>query len=683
MTSPDTASTRRPSRGPRLTDRELFEAIDPLAKGLASARVRALEGDFAGAKRALAEHLRSRSGVSWLDDSHRAGGRSAGQLTADDVLAGRVVVVGIPHRFRGGEIDWHHNPTLVDDAYAPDNEWQWQLNRMSIWNLLGAAYRAGGDERYARAFVEQLRGWARQCPRPEGLRNSPGSAWRTIECGIRMSGSWPNAYHNFLVSPFFTDDDIVLFLKLCVEHARYLRSYPTSGNWLTMEMNGLYTVGGLFPELRESAEWREYASRRLYGELSAQFLPDGAQMELTSSYHDLALRNILAVYDKAAVFGRLGELRADYVAGAERAFDFDLGMMTPDRDMPHVNDCSPVNVPRSLRKGALLFPARRDFKWVATEGGDGAAPEGAGRAFDWAGYVAMRSGWERDANYLCFDAGPLGYGHVHQDKLNVIVYAYGREVLFDAGGGPYERSHWRAYDTDTYAHNTVLVDGEPQRRQTRDRRDNVSKRAIDLSFASAATHEYAAGTYDEGYGSESERPATHTRRVLFVKPDLFVVADTLRPRDDEEHIYQARWHLDTADVEVDEYTDAVTTADPGVPNLSVVPLRTNGLGVMTACTAREPELLGWHVQRASRPTPATTVLHQIEASGTAHFVTLLLPRRATDVLRVVDVRALAELSFEVHLSDGRQLHVEVDADPAGRIRLAETLTDGSLGRRVE
>jgi hypothetical protein len=683
MASSESASMRGPVYGPRLTDHELFEAIDPLAHGLASARVRAFEGNFPEAKRALADHLRSRTDVSWLDDSHRGLGPSALDLTADDVLSGRVVVVGIPHRFRGGTIDWLYNPTLVDEDYAPDHEWQWQLNRMSFWNLLGAAYRSSGDERYTRAFVEQLRGWARQCPRPEGLRNAPGSAWRTIECGLRMSGSWPNAFHNFLKSPFFTDDDVVLFLKLCIEHARQLRSYATSGNWLTMEMNGLYTVGGLFPELREAAEWRAYASRRLHGELNAQFLPDGAQIELTSSYHRVALNNIIAVYDKAAVFGRLGELPEDFAAGAERPYDFILGLMTPDRDMPHVNDSASGNMRRELRKAAMLFPDRADFTWVATDGEKGRPPSWTSRAFDWAGYVAMRSGWESDANYLCFDAGPLGYGHVHQDKLNVIVYAYGREILFDAGGGPYEKSHWRAYDTDTYSHNTVLVDGEPQRRQTRDRRDNVSKSAIDLSFASSEVYDYAAGSYTDGYGTEDARLATHSRRVLMLKPDLFVVADTLQPADDDEHFHQARWHLDSTEVEIDEHTSAATTLDPGLPNLSIVPLQTDALGVMAATAEREPELLGWRVLKTARPTPATTVLHQIQAAGTAQLVTLLIPRKPGSPLSVADVHTTDELSYEIALSDGRRLDVAVDPDPAGRIRISETLADGSPGRRVE
>ena len=48
--------------------------------------------------------------------------------------------------------------------------------------------------------------------------------------------------------------------------------------------------------------------------------------------------------------GKVGadELPKDYVARAEKAFDFNLYLMTPDRDMPRFNDSWRVNVPRSL-----------------------------------------------------------------------------------------------------------------------------------------------------------------------------------------------------------------------------------------------------------------------------------------------------------------------------------------------
>ena len=54
---------------------------------------------------------------------------------------------------------------------------------------------------------------------------------------------------------------------------------------------------------------------------------------------------------------------------------------------------------------------------------------------------SMRSGWETNANYLMCDAGPVGYRHAHQDKLNLVVWAYGRQILFDSPQ-PGESDDW-------------------------------------------------------------------------------------------------------------------------------------------------------------------------------------------------------------------------------------------------
>jgi len=671
------------TKGPGVTDQQLLDAVDATLPGLEAARKGVQAGDLAAAKQALAAYLRGRTSVRWWFDPHKVErGIRHNKAAADHAVAGKVRVVSIWHTFPDGEINWLYNPTIERKELAVDHEWQWQLGRMHFWRELGRTYWATADEAYARAFVRQLRSWAAQCPRPGHSGNRAGSAWRTIECGIRMGGSWPEAYHRFLRSPSFTDDDVLLYLAACIEHGRHLRQHPTSGNWLTMEMSGLYNVGAVFPELKEAKGWRTFAIERLHEELNRQFLPDGAQIELTPGYHQVALFNILKIPDLARLMGRMDELPEDFVARAERAFDYNLFLMTPDRDLPKFNDSWHVNVAGTLAKAAELFPGRKDFAWVATDGKQGEPPAETSHAFPYAGYCAMRSGWERDANYLCLDAGLLGYGHVHQDKLNVVVWAYGREVLFDAGGGPYERSKWRAYDTDTFAHNTVLVDGQPQRRSRRDRWANVAKKPLDVRWESSGAFDFAAGVYGEGYGKEGHRPLTHTRRVLFVKPDLFIVADTLASADGAEHTAQARWHLASAKTTLDKATWAVATADEGKPNLAVVPLLTEGLETRAVSAQTEPELLGWYVRKDKKQSPATTVVHTRKVGGVGHLLTLLVPLEAGEGNPVREVKATGPASAEVVLADGRRLAVAADPDPKGRIRFSETLANGQPGRRT-
>ena len=680
----------RPS--PMTPDRqhELFDALDLSSADLQPVAAAVAAGNFAQADHELAEYFRHRTSVTWTFDPPKARANPASRdPVAEDAVKGRVQggLVMAWHTFPGNNIDWLYNETLVTPGLAHNMEWQWQLCRMSFWNNLGDAYRATGDERYAQAWVAELRSFIAECPVPAHAANAPGSAWRTIDSGIRMSHSWPTAFFSFLPSRQFTDADVALYLDSCLEHARYLRQFNTTRNWLTMEMSGLYTVGAFFPEFKEAGEWRQYAVDRLHTEETAQFLPDGAQNELSTMYHNVALDNLVNIARVAQKVGRVKELPDGYIAGLEKAYDYDLYLMTPDRSEPEFNDSTswPRSVVARCREALGFFPDRADFQWIASDGKEGRPPLETSHAFPWAGFYVMRSGWDVDANYFVLRAGPLGEGHVHQDKLNVVMWADGRYILFNSGGSAYEKSKWRSYSTDTFSKNTVLVDGKPQYRDPNNHDLNISKAPIDARWESTPDHDFAAGVYDEGYGALNARLATHTRRVLFVKPDLFVVADTLVPADGAVHTYQARWNLLTTHAREDKETRAITTVDENMPNMALVPLQPDHLEVRSVSGQTEPELLGWYVRKDADPAyiRATTVVHTKKGSGAQNFLTLLVPIPKGKVSPIKLVEPKGPDSATVTFANGNVFFIEADPDPHGGIEVTETLPNGQVGRHVK
>jgi len=442
-----------------------------------------------------------------------------------------------------------------------------------------------------------------------------------------------------------------------------------------MEMSGLYTTGAVFPEFKEAGAWREYAVNRMHAEETAQFLPDGAQYELSTMYHNVAMDNLIGIARVAKLTGREKELPADYIANLQKAFDYELYLMTPARNLPEFNDSTAWSntVMRRCGEAAEFFPGRSDYQWIATDGTMGHPPTGTSHAFPWAGFYVMRTGWERDANYFVLRAGPLGAGHAHQDKLNVILWAYGRLVLFNSGGASYERSIWRDYSTNTFSKNTVLVDGKPQYRDPKDRNTTVSKAPIDARWESTPDHDFAVGVYSDGYGGLNARIATHTRRVLFVKPDIFIIADTLAPHDAAVHTYQARWNLLSTRTQEDATTHAVTTMDLNKPNMTLVPLQPDLLEVRSASAQTTPELLGWYVRKDMNPprVPATTVLHTKKGAGIQSFLTLLVPMRSGAVSPIKSVTPVAPDSATVTLNDGRVFSIVADPDPSGSIKAVE------------
>ena len=690
-----------------------FQALDLTRPDLAAVAAAVKAGDYDAASHAWALHLRERKGFQWGGANATVPKTYSAQV-ADDAANGNVQggQVQFTYAFPDGKIDWHYNATHHAPGQARNTEWQWQLNRMAFWADMARAYTVTQDDKYPQAFAQQLHSWIEQCPVPEKALNKEGSAWRTIEAGIRMGHFWTPSFLRFLPSPALSDADIIAYTRSTFEHARYLRANATNVNWLLMEMNGLATVGCFFPEFRDAADWRSYAFARLAEEAQKQLLPDGGQYELSTGYHnDVVIGNFLAARNVALWTGRENEIPATYVTALERAFDWSMYLSTPNRNRPKNNDSWPGDIRPTLQKATALYPQREDFLWFATDGKEGKPPEKTSVFLDWSGFAIERGSWETDANYLFFNVGPLGYGglmgmgHAHQDKLNVALWAYGREILFDGGGSSYAWDKWRVWSRSSLSHNCVLVDGLGQNRgnsgtdaDAEHDVNRVSQEPIKASWQSNADFDFATGIYDDDYGTseysnkfpelydtklgpQKRRIAVQRRSVFFLKPDIYIVADHMTPIDAQPHTYQARWQLLSTETTQNPKTLAISTGDQNQPNLAVVPLLTAGLDVKSASGQETPEILGWHCRKDVKPqnVAATSVLHTRSGAGPQEFLTLLLPLKPDQKDPVAAVKKGAN-DVEVQFADGRRIRIA--SSEAGGIKVQEIAKDGKLGRSL-
>jgi hypothetical protein len=648
-------------KGPRLSDAELLACLDPNFAGLSTVIASRDSDQTTSALSALAGFVRARQEPG--DSGPRTRRNSqAGTAAAERVLKHQFTVGGITHTF-GPDIDWGFNPTTAPGSkYEADHEWTWQLNRHGDWATLARAYQATRDERFAKEFDTEFADWVSECPVPvDAADQRPYSKWRTIEAGIRMFSSWPSAFTIFRTSPSVRDETLISMVKSMVEHGRYLRRHPTTGNWLTMEMDGLYHVGALLPFVKESKDWRDFASSRLLKELDTQVYPDGAQIELTPGYHNVALGSFLGPVDTAAAYGY--SLPEGYSAKLEKMFAYNLWVMRPDRDAPRWNDSWHVDVPGVLNRGSVLFPTRRDFRWVVTDGKEGTPPDHTSHLFPYAGQVVMRSGWDREALFLGFDAGPFGYGHQHEDKLGVVMFAYGKDLLVEGGSYAYDASKWRRYVLTSAAHNVVLVDGQGQARGGQPRQNYIADKPVDLAFRSNERYDYARGVYDEGFSKRDQRPARHTREVLFLKQEsLFVVRDTLEPLDAKPHLYEALWHLDVNAVDVDTEKGTVETRDAGA-NLRIVPFCDKGVNARVVKGQETPTVQGWmplgHGIRGVRPI--LTVIYGCQSAEPITLVTVFQPLRDGTEDRVVRVSPAAG-KISITYASGRTTEATLPPD---------------------
>jgi hypothetical protein len=592
--------------------------------------------------------------------------------SADKVVNKTLSSVGIEHHFEG-EIDWTANPT--PNRYA---EWTWQLNRHPFWVTLRDAYWRTGDERYARAYVEQITHWIRSCPVPSDSGNRRGSPWRTIEAGIRMGGSWMEAFFGFLPSPSFTDEAIALVMKSLADHARHLLRWRTGGNWLTMEANGLCTVGVMFPEFKEAEMWRQTALQWLYEELDRQVYPDGAQFELTTGYHQVALRNFLAPYELCRLNGI--PVPDGYVEKLERMFNYNLYAAMPDGRLPSLNDGAWHDVRRDLYRGWRLFPHRRDFLWLASEGARGEKPAHLSYAFPYAGQFVIRSGWDRDSLYMMIDAGPFGYGHQHEDMLSVVLYAYGRVLITEGGNYAYDSSRWRRYVLSTRSHNTIMVDGMDQHRRGL-RETYVVDEPLPNFFETTPECDHFEGRYDHGYGPKRDRSVSHTRRVTFVKGKrrFFLVTDLVEVRDDKPHRIDSIFHLDVEGVQTGKNGTVVTVQEG--PNLVIAPVSDGEISLEVVTGQTDPVVQGWVPASGYRVRPIPTPIFTVETDRDISIAYILYPLKPGEAnpirsVRLIPTDAVKGVAVEVEFDDEEICYLFSQAEGDNEANFGPIVSDG-------
>jgi len=598
-----------------LTDaqaKDLLSSISPECKPLAPALAALKRGDLKTAKHVAANYFRKREAALPRIKNY------ANIERADATVRGEITEVDVTHTFPNSIIDWHFNAT--EASGIPFNpEWTWQLNRMTMWDYLSGSYRKTKDEKYARTFVSHLRTWAKQCPRPKDNGCHPGSAWRTIECGIRLKVRWPETFREMANSPSVTDDDILLYFYCSREQMRHVMQYPSGGNWLLMEMDGAYVFAADNPEFAESKAVRAQALKVMTQEVKKQFMPDGAQFELSPAYHVGCVYDCAELLQKAEEKGLSNEVPKEYRDILVRAGEYAVKIMTPARGIPLLNDCGPKPLLRDLKRSNIHSAV---LDW-ATQGADPRknVPKFTSCYMPYAGLAVFRSGWQLDANVLYFDMGPLGLDHSHEDRLGLILYGYGEELLYDDGGGQYEDSETRDYAWSSFDHSVIIIDGKGQSgRENREQR--MFTKPLDAHFTVRPGFESAWSEYT---GKKSI--VTHRRQVIWIKPDLYLICDRLLPRDNKEHRYEARWQVDTTKMEDLLPGSGILKSkrDKGKANLVVAPLLKDTKASWVSGKATKP-MGGLYVYRgASAYRPATTVSHERRGKGSQAFLTLLQP----------------------------------------------------------
>jgi hypothetical protein len=237
----------------------------------------------------------------------------------------------------------------------------------------------------------------------------------------------------------------------------------------------------------------------------------------------------------------------------------------------------------------------------------------------------MRNGWGPRAHQLIFDVGPLGCpvsaGHGHADLLSIQCAAFGQAHIVDPGTYCYAReSGWRDYFRGTAAHSTVMIDGIGHASPTGPFRWQSRPVARLQRWYSGDTVDFADASH-QAYCRLPD-PVVHRRRVLFIKPRYWIVADDLLGA--AEHAVELRFQFDPIEVGLLSADWARARRPEGqgllIRSFASIPLKVE---VHEGCVA-PPR--GWVAPHYGQRRPAPVLTYSAVTRLPLRIVTLLVPR---------------------------------------------------------
>ena len=542
----------------------------------------------------------------------------------------------------GPEWNWEHIPP----GSGQGRRWTLSLPYQYFLYALAQAYWLTGDERYIAKLVWIYNNYIDYVDHRSDWIWLPDM--QLARCYLQLMPfilSWDDLPPRDLCRLRFW------LATTCAQSMESVATKP--GNQQFYNGFGILWLGVGMPEFERAALWRERGWEEIGGYFGeGGFYPDGTSKENSFGYIIGASTSAIEAVDMAR------NNRWPYPDAVEQAMvlraQFLADSLKPDGTCPWTGD--------SQRSSPIYYIStigsprqRHDLEYAISKGERGIAPEHTSAWYAWQGLGFMRSGWEKDANYLMFDVGPLGEVHAHEGKLAIEVAAHGRSLIEDLGVHSYSReaAELPFYDLfgNTPGHNTVTVDGLSQMRLVTG--PFTVPEPLDNLWVSTPLCDYLDGTYEHGWGSGQfgepmssvfhpeafagaiDDSVTHRRTVTYVRAatpvecEYWIVSDRLTGSG--EHRYEQLFHFVPSEVETDAETLIARSVTGDQANIALVPAVTDGVKLEVARGRTEPQMQGWYCAgKDGRPSPSPCVIYSRQGAPPAMFQTVLWPQRPGD-----------------------------------------------------
>ncbi|MCK4872037.1 MAG: alginate lyase family protein [Phycisphaerales bacterium] len=424
--------------------------------------------------------------------------------------------------------------------------------KFSLWGLMGClerAYLHTEDIKYAEAWLEMFNHWYMTYRPPAQRPRSYISFiwmpyWRTLGAAGSARGLCESERWLVRAAEHGLDTDNVFNVyKSILEHGRFLHlcnDVFMPSNWQTAQCEGLIKIGTYFPAYKMGREWREHAWQLDQEHIVRETYNDGTHCENSVGY----AVGVIGQYRSAARLVRKTEMRIseEYLRRWKSMYLWAVKILPPTGNYPPCGD-NGIGVDGSLIKkaiidGALEFAdptmkyfAQRypnDVLRTAEEEFENTAevldaynrvtaekPSFTSILLPDTGWAVMRQSWDVNSLYMFFDYGWDEAWHSHPDFGSFNIWAYGRPIVTECGrSGSYEADISKRWYKQTIGHNTVMVDSRSMRKCVNNRLNQ---------WWTGERYDFADATSD-GYRWIG---VLHNRRVIFVKPDYWIITDFL------------------------------------------------------------------------------------------------------------------------------------------------------------
>lgn len=361
-----------------------------------------------------------------------------------------------------------------------------------------------------------------------------------------------------------TPEVYTILTKYCWRQGYATSAWITSGNWGGYEEAGNYAIACEFPEFVQSPTWEANVMEYLEETAQEYVMDDLTCTEVPLQYAAVA-KGTIEFFE--AIQTEIGSEKPPYSdAVAEALHNIQRYIMYSSG--PGYRDHQQGDSSQNTKSYASNFMTSAtqfndpELLYAATGGTKGQAPPFTSIIFRTGKKVAMRTGWDANANYLFtqMDGGISSHGQ--QDDHAISLFAYGKYLIAD---GSYTGAQGAANDwlQGVWGHSTVIIDDKNQLVYNKTTPGTINE------WGSNDHYDFYSGTTT----NYSTAAVTPTREILFVKPGFWILSDYLVPDNmNAAHTYEQRWiMMPDANMSIDEGTN-ITRSNYADVNIQVVPV---------------------------------------------------------------------------------------------------------------